>query len=109
MLVNNKKSGHLGQGCDKDCTHKGLRRPSVTQPLVVQVTVGLRLPSVTQPLVVQVTVGLRLPSVTQPLVVQVTVGLHLPSVMHELQFSSFMALLFVLLIITKLATMILLL
>ena len=23
MLVNNQKSGHLGQGCDKDCSHKG--------------------------------------------------------------------------------------
>ena len=23
MLVNNQKSGRLGQGCDKDCTHKG--------------------------------------------------------------------------------------
>ena len=23
MLVNNQKSGHLGRGCDKDCTHKG--------------------------------------------------------------------------------------
>ena len=23
MLVNNQKSGRLGQGCDKDCTNKG--------------------------------------------------------------------------------------
>ena len=23
MLINNQKSGRLGQGCDKDCTHKG--------------------------------------------------------------------------------------
>ena len=22
MLVNSQKSGHLGKGCDKDCTHK---------------------------------------------------------------------------------------
>ena len=28
MLVNNEKSGHLDQGCDKDCTHKGSVSPT---------------------------------------------------------------------------------